>query len=427
MKHRKKARLLLRIYSLALVVTLSLYAWVSTHYLERWRATAAHSAALAFEETVRAAETMSEALEKSLYATDGAMCARVCSETYAACCAAGSAMATLPFDTQELEQLAGFLNQVGDYAYTLCRESAAGGFEPGQVETLRALSRRAEELLDTLEELRSGLNGGVLRMDSREKRLRNVGEAPGEALSARLLRYEADFASPGVLHYDGQYGKSEEPGGYLTENEMQLTAARFLGAEPEELEKTFAYEGLEGRRCFRRGDSFLCVSRSGVESLSQTRLVSEPVLTEDEARAIAEGFLRERGYGELSLLEQRLSGAVLALRYARVEDAAVWLDNALSISVALDDGSIYSFNADSYSPGASGVRWTLPEEAAAEALPRDFRIAETRRVITTSAGGRRTGCYEFLGRGRNGEQVSICVSGEDGKECRITVERARGE
>ncbi len=423
MRIGKKARLLLRIYALAGVLTLGLYAWVSTAYLARWRQTAAYGASLAFEETVRATETLSEALDESVYATDGAMCARLCGDIYAACRAAESAMATLPFDTQELERLSAFLNQVGDYARTLCRDSAEAGFEPGQAETLRSLSRRADELLDTLEELRAGLNGGALRMDSREKRLRNVGQEPGETLSARLLRAEADFASPGLLHYDGQYGKAEPGGGYLTEEEMRQLAARFLGVEAGELEKTYAYEGLEGRRCYRWGDSFLCVSRSGVESLSQTRLVSDAALTEDEAQELAARFLRERGYGELKLLEQRLSGAVLSLCYARVEDRAMWLDNTLRIAVALDDGSIYSFNADSYTPGASGVSWRVDEQTAAQALPAGFAPTESRRVIVTSEGGRNSGCYEFSGPGRNGEQVRICVCAEDGKQSRISVER----
>ena len=423
MTRGKKYKVLVRIYALAGVLTLSLYAWVNTVYLERWRQTAAYSAALAFEETVRAAESLSEALEESVYATDGAMCARLCGDVYAACCAAESAMATLPFDTQELERLSAFLNQAGDYARTLCRESAEAGFEPGQAETLRSLSQRAGELLATLEELRGQLNGGALRMDSREKRLRNVGEEPGEALSARLLRAEADFASPGVLHYDGQYGKTESSSGYLTEEEMRELAARFLGAEPEALEKTYTYEGLEGRRCFRWGDSFLCVSRSGVESLSQTRLVSEPTLTEEEAEELARRFLRERGYGELKLMEKRVTGAVLALRYARIEDRAIWLDNTLSIAVALDDGSIYSFNADAYTPGESGVHWRVDEATAAAALPASFELEESRRVITTSEGGRNCGCFEFSGTGRGGEQVRICVSAEDGKQCRITVEK----
>ena len=425
MKKRTRYVRIVRIYAIAAALALALYTGAESVYLVRWRQTAAYSASLAFEETVRAVDTLSRSLEKSLYATDGAMCARICGEAYAASCAAGSAMAALPFSTQELENLSAFLNRTGDYAHTLCGESALRGFLPEQREDLAALSARAEEFVGVLQELREDLNGGRVHMDSREKRLRNVGAEPGESLAARLLDYEASFAAPEGLRYDGLYGREEPPGsGYLTEREMLQAAADFLGVRPEELEQVYDYEGLEGRRCFRCGDSFLCVSRGGVDSLSQTRLVSEAALSPEEAREAAEAFLRRAGYTDLRLTEQRDGGTVLSLRYARVEDGAVWLDNALRIAVALDDGSIYSFNTDEYHAGGSGVRWLLDEEEAAAALPEDFVWDDVRRVILTSEGGRNSGCYEFSGDGALGRRVRICVDGEDGRQARITLDPA---
>ena len=423
MKNRKRYVRIVRIYAIAAALTLALYAYTESVYLTRWRQAASYSSSLAFEETVRAVDSLSRSLEKSLYATDGAMCARVCGEAYAASCAAGSAMAVLPFSTQELENLSAFLNRSADYARTLCGESAGGGLDPAQREALGELSLRADEFVEVLLTLREDLNGGHVHMDSREKRLRNVGSEPGESLAARLLDYEAAFAAPAALHYDGLYGKEERPGtGYLTEAEMREAAAAFLGVKSEELEPVYTYEGLEGRRCFRCGDSFLCVSRGGVDSLSQTRLVSEAVLSAEEAQASAEAFLRRVGYTELSPVGQREEGAVLALDYARTEDGAVWLDNLLHVAVALDDGSIYSFNTDAWQPGESGVRWTLSEDEAAAALPEDFAWDAARRVILTSDGGCCSGCYEFSGPGRDERRVRLYVSAADGKQERITIE-----
>lgn len=423
MKNRRRYLLLVRIYAIAGVLTLALYAGVNAAYLARWRQTAVYSSSLAFEETVRAVDGLAQALEKSLYATDDAMCARVCGEAYAASAAAESAMSTLPFSTQELEQLSAFLNRAGDYAHTLCAESARDGLREEQRETLRELSVRATEFTGTLRELREALNGGQVRMDSREQRLRNVGTEPGEALSARLLQYESSFSGPDPLRYDGPYGKSERPaGGYLTEEEMLLSAAAFLDVPPESLEPCYAYEGLEGRRCYRCGDTFLCVSRSGVDSLSQTRLVSEPAISEEEARQAAETFLAGVGYAELSLKELRSNGTIAAMRFARTEDGAVWLDNDLSIAIALDDGSVYSFNTDEYRGGESGVRWRLSEEEAEQTLPEGFSPESTRRVILTSEGGRNSGCFEFFGRGEGGRAVRLYVDADDGSQRRITVE-----
>ena len=48
MRRGRKYRLLLRIYAITGVLTLGLYAAVSTAYLARWRQTAAYGAALSF-------------------------------------------------------------------------------------------------------------------------------------------------------------------------------------------------------------------------------------------------------------------------------------------------------------------------------------------------------------------------------------------
>ncbi len=425
MKKRTRYVRIVRIYAIAAALTLALYTYTESVYLTRWRQTAAYSSSLAFEETVRAVDLLSGALEKGLYATDGEMCARICSEIYAAGSAAGSAMAALPFSTQELENLSAFLNRTGDYAHTLCGECAQSGFLPEQRAALGGLSVRADEFVDMLLGLREDLNGGRVHMDSRERRLRNVGAEPGGSLAARLLDYEASFAAPEELSYDGLYGKQESTGnGYLTESEMLQAAADLLGVQPAELEPTYSYEGLEGRRCFRWGDSFLCVSRGGVDSLSQTRLVSEAVLDRAEAQAAAEAFLQRAGYSDLYLLEQSDGGAVLSLLYARTEDGAIWLDNTLPVTVALDDGSVYSFNTDNYRAGKSGVSWELDEQAAAEALPEGFTWDSVRRVILTSAGGRNSGCYEFSGPGSGGKRVRICVNAANGKQERISLQAA---
>ncbi len=425
MKGYSRYTRIVRIYAIAGVLTLALWSAANVSCLGRWRQTAAYGSSLAFEETVRAVDALAAALDRSLYATDGAMCSRVCGEAYASACAAEAAMASLPFSTQELEHLSAFLNRVGDYAHSLGAEAALAGLSGTQREALTAFSARADEFIGMLLSLREDLNAGDVRMDTRERRLRNVGTEPGTPLSARLLDYEASFLSPELPAYDGKFGAEADSAesGYLTEEEMRSAAARFLGVRPEELEKSYDYEGAGGRKCFRCGDVFLCVSRSGVESLTQARLVSEAVLSPEEGQAAAEEFLRRNGYGELSPVSLRSNGTVLSLRYARSEGEAVWLDNTLSIAVALDDGSIYSFNAANYRSGKSGAVWTLDAQAAAQSLPDNFQYSETRPVILTSEGGRSCGCYEFRGSGETGETVVIAIDAETGRERRIDVGR----
>ena len=419
---KRKARLLLGAYALIAVTALGCWAAARSAYWGEQRRAAGYSAARAFEETVGAVEGLSEALAKSLYATDGGMCARICGEAYACAGTAEGAMLALPFDTQELEQLSAFLNRAGDFAISLCPAAAERGFTEEETAQLRALSAAAADFADSLRQLRSDLNAGEVRMDRREKRLQNVGEEPGVPLSARLLDYQAGITPPEPFSYDGRYGcEKTETAGYLTEEEMAAQAADFAGVAPEALDLLYRYEGAAGRRCFRAGELLVCVSRRGVESMSQTRLVSEARLSEAQARQIAGDWLAARGFEGLSPAGQENRGTVLALRYCRQLDGADCPDNALRVAVALDDGSIYSFNAEDYCAEDAKVSWNVDQESAAAALPRNLSVRETRRVIVKSEGKRDTPCYVFFCQDEEGRGVSVYVEAVKGKQFRIEL------
>ena len=161
---KRKAKILLISYVSVLVVALALYAWAGQWGLGWYRRTVGESASLAYEETVRSVETLSQVLAKSPYATDPEMCDRICCEAYACAAAAESAMSTLPFSTWELEQLSGFLNTAGDYAYSLCGQGQA--FTDKQRQELRELAASAAEFSETLLTLREDLENRdeVIRM-----------------------------------------------------------------------------------------------------------------------------------------------------------------------------------------------------------------------------------------------------------------------
>ena len=271
---------------------------------------------IAFEESVRAVEGMTAALEQSVYATDAQMADRLCGEISARAAAAEAALATLPFSTEELEQLSAFLNRSGDYALCLCGQE--GGVTAEQRETLRGYAKSAAALSAKLEELRTRLGGKELRMDSRELRLRNIEEPDlPPVLSTELLACEAEFCQPETPTYDGRYAQTEESAGEsLSEQSALARAAAFLGKAPEELQPAYDYEGADGRRCYRCGDSWLCLSRSGLESLSCSRLVYDAKLSEEEGRTLARELLTKLGFADVQELSAEAEGAVLRLRYA---------------------------------------------------------------------------------------------------------------
>ena len=261
MSKKKKLRIVLGTYACALIAALGIFSYVSWRNLRDYRLAARYSAQEAFEETVAAVDHMSAALKKSVYATDGGMCAKICSQVYADALAAEAAMATLPFSTQELEQISGYINQVGDYAYTLCAAAAPEGFTDEQAENLASLSTLAEGLSASLRELHTGFHNGSVTMDSSELSLRNVGTDTGEGrISAELLRFESEFPRRAELEYDGRYGAGDESGAAgkkLSDAEKLAMAASFSGVK-----KRAAMAGLYG--------TFSCMSSPISSSLTAT-------------------------------------------------------------------------------------------------------------------------------------------------------------
>ncbi len=417
---KRKPKILLISYLSVLVVALALYAWAGQWGLGWYRRTANESASLAYEETVRAVQTLSAVLSQSPYATDSDMCDRICCEAYASAAAAESALSTLPFSTWELEQLSAFLNTAGDYAHSLCGQGQP--FTQRQKRELGQLSAAAGDFSSTLLELRQQLEDRELSMDSRERRLRNVGTETGPLLSGELKRYEGRF-SPVELRYDGAFGSDDgkKSGGLLTEGEMLSAAAAFAGVPEAELSLDYQAENGEGRRCYRTEDAWISVGRGGVESFSRSRLVSEAALTMDEAEKKAERFLRARGYEELQLLERSQSACLALFSYVREQDGVLCPEDPLRLSIALDDGSLYSFDATQYDSEPITVSWEVEEDAAREALPTVLSEASCERMLLRSPGGSPVPCYVFSARDEDGRAVEIAVSAETGKQFRIRV------
>ena len=289
----KKMKQILGIYVVAALVTLSLLCAVGYAHLTQLRRMAAYAARSSFETTVRSVDAMGAALQKSLYATDGGLCGSLCGEIFASASAAEASLSVLPFDTQELEQLSGFINRAGDYAYSLAPQTGEKGFTQEQQQQLAEFAAQAGDFAALLRDLQTEVNNGILTLDSREQRLQNVGREEEKLLSAALLDYRLGYDGE-ELRYDGKYtAREEQTAGELSPEQAKAIAARAAGVEERELKEEYDYTGPDGRRCYSAGEVMLCVSSRGLESLAQTRLVSESSISLEQARQAAVKFLEQ--------------------------------------------------------------------------------------------------------------------------------------
>ncbi len=417
----KKIRILLIVYTLAALIGLGGLAWASQSRLEWYRAASDLAAARAFEEAVTAADALSLSLKKLSYAGDEALGKSLCAQAHAAALSCDTALSVLPFATQELEGLLGFLNRAGDYTASLCALSAET-LEESDRQHLQDFGEAAAQLADSLRELQAKVHSGDVAMDRRETPLRNVGEDGTERLSARLLDYESGFTAPEAFAYEGQFSpeKNRDPG-TLTDGEARALAAKAAGVEERELREEYAVEGPEGRRCYSAGGLLIGVSRRGLEYVAQSRLVENGRLSPEEARGYAEKFLADNGFEDLVPERVGENGALASFYYVPTQEGVPRTEDGVSITIALDDGSVYAFDATRYDPEPAELNWETEEQEALDTLPDSVTAESSRRVICRSPGGNPLACWELRCTGLEGEPVTIYVNAETGRPCKIEL------
>lgn len=416
-----KVKRLISIYACAAIAVLGLCAAVGNSRLQDFRLAARYSASRAFDETVGAVDNLSLSLRKSLYATDGGMCCRICSDVYADARSAEAAMSTLPFSTVELAQIAGFLGVTGDYAYTLCSEAAAEGFSEEQLAALSELAETAENFSSALRELRGHVNDGTITMDTREVRLANIGEDTQQIrLSERLNEYENGFAAPAALRYDGRYSEKEQAEAKTASGEeLAQMAADFLAVNSAQLDLKYEYSEECCRRCYAGRGCEVCVCPDGVVSMGSDRLVSEANYSMDDAKKTADAFLEKHGYDDVQLSGSTQNGAVAVFEYVQVAGDAVCLDKTVTVSVALDDNSVHSFNAEQYDRELDADLWQEGMDYSAVPLAAGLTLGDARAVVIESAGGNELPCWELNCTDAQGRGVTVYADAQTGEQREI--------
>ena len=95
-------------------------------------------------------------------------------------------------------------------------------------------------------------------------------------------------------------------------------------------------------------------------------------------------------------------------------------DDALNISIAMDDGSVYAFDATHYSARTVALDWETDEDEARETLPGGVEAVSARRLILKSPGGTYLPCWELACEDESGG-ARVYVDARTGRQCRVEL------
>lgn len=435
---KKTASIIIAFLSVALIIT-GLFAWKeSADGMGHLRAGESYGSA-AMGELASSLGSMDEAMRASCYATNAPLFSQLCAKAAANAAGAVSALSAMPYSTQELEKLSGYLNSAGDWALYLSREGAEGRLPDEETRRqLGEISDAVSGIAQSVMQLGTQYSDGALVLDSYAA-CADDGET--NTVGCELRRIDSELDEFPELEYDGKYSasalsvsaKSLEGAENVTESKAKAIAADFLGVPQSELESigraacdlpcwSFSYEGETGD--FR----MISVSEQGGQVLSVTgsRRVRAAELGMDEAREIARVFLERAGVDVTEPVSETEDGGLAAFVFAGSADGVMYPADAVSVSIALDSGEVCAYDATEYILNHTERDLGEPAitaEQAAAALHGSLTALSSKLTAAVTEGGSERLCYVFACEAEDETPVTVYIDAKTGVQTKIETGR----
>ncbi len=420
----------------AAVLVLGIVSFVSVRRARRLEYYARAATQRAFAELVGDMGELSDDLEKCVYISDGALQSALCAQVYGKALEAQMALSALPYEAQSLQQAAGFISRVGDYACVLSRSVGGnGGYSEEELSNLASLSETASVMAGNLRELQLQLASGTMTMDTA---LLDTAAEDMPRLSDSIADIESEFPELPTLIYDGPFSdglRSDDPkllrgAAEVDEDEARAIAARMLGMNTAALESAGESGGDVPCRRFTASDSggeyTVSVTKRGgaVWSLLSSHSVREARYSVRDALKLARDIMDATGIDGMEPSYHIVQNGVLTVNFEYVQEDVTCYADLIKIGVALDTGTLQSYDASGYI--SSHCERTLPavevdEASARAALSPALTVEKSAQALIPTDGGGEKLCHEFLCASESGRHCLIYVNAVTGAQERILL------
>ena len=412
---KRRTAILVVSYLSAAVFMLGLFSSLQLSAVAASERSARYGEEYAFEELCAAMEQMDLALQKCALATTPGLQAALCADVYALTGAAVTALGELP-GSQELEKLTAFLGRSGDFARCLGRCAASGAaWSQEERQMLEKLAAYSASAAAELASLHSTVADGLAAVEDTREALRSLEEElPAVPEPVCEGRYSPETRDWAMLE-----GKAS-----CSEREACLIAASFLDANARSAGAAGMVEAKE--RCWSVAleDYSVLVTERGGQVLQAIcrRTVDTPRLTAEEGFAAAEDFLKKHGWRNMERTAWRNTGDALTVSFCPVQDGVRCYADEIRLTVALDDGSLLSFDASGYLQNHRRREAERPQASAEDArslLSPALAVEEEFLSYLPLSGGGEKLCFTFLCKDAAGGRWLVFSSAATGAQERI--------
>ena len=395
----------------------------------------------AFDELVTSVSELSNALDKSQYLSDPALAGALCTQIFGRAMTAQMAMSALPYASQQLEQTAGFVAKVGDYAGALARSLGRnGGYSAQQLKDLRGLAETAGVMKLNLQDMQSRVAAGQLSIGGVYEDMESAegGEDQPPLAGQTFQTIEQEFPELPTLIYDGPFSESMSSKKPLYLRGMEQTdqdgalqaAAKFLDTDPKQLQCTGDCAGdvpcwiCEGYLNGAQYSVYVTKQGGQIWSVIGARAIGRQTYSVRQALARAEEMVDRWGVKDLEESYHTVSGGVLLVNFHHSQEGVRCYPDLIKVGVALDNGALISYDAQGYISAHTDrdiPAAAVSEEQARTKISGSLRVEGHELAIIPSAGGEERLCHEFVCRNGEGERYVLYVNALTGDEEQILI------
>ena len=321
---------------------------------------------MAFFEVVNHMQDVESYLAKSLISKSSENGAETLTNVWREANLAQSYLSMLPLDSQELENTQKFLNQVGDYSYSLSRKNIKNEeLTEEDLKNIEDLHNYSLELSNTLNQLSEDLNSGRISWkDLTNDKDVQFAQQVSNISKDSFGNLQESFREYSGLIYDGAYSehlatgaKKAVTGEEINEDYAEQKVNELIGKDKiKEITRLGLSENsnIPGYN-FSITDREDChinvaISQTGghIISMNSDRNVEVESITQEDANELGKSFLSEKGFPNMTETYFLKEEGIVTINYAYNQDGVVMYPDLIKVKVALDNGEILGMETTGY-------------------------------------------------------------------------------
>ncbi|AJA46353.1 sporulation protein YpeB [Clostridium pasteurianum DSM 525 = ATCC 6013] len=352
---------------------------------------------------------------------------------------------SLPVDQQQLSGTSKFINQVGDFCYTLGNKIVQGQeLSDEDITKIETLKKQSYVLENQLKNVQNSINNGDVKWGEIRKKASGVFLADNKnSISNNFESIQKQIAQYPALIYDGPFSDNNldiQPkinfAKDVTVGEAEAVVRKAIGNEKianikrqEDVNKQripcYSFNvNIKGRN---EDNPVSCeVTKKGgmIYYILDNRNIGKPAIDVNRAQDIGSKYLADRGYHNMTPTYSLVYNNTAIISYIyNIGDVAVYTDQ-IKLKIALDKGDIIGMESAKYLTAHDenrkipDISSLISKDKAQERVSKRLNITSSRLAVIPTESNKEVLCYEFVGN-YNGDSFIVYVNAQTGYEMRI--------